>query len=427
LDSTFINNFCQPGVTVALSSLGCKLNQAESEDLSRQLAEAGYTIVAADQKADIYILNTCTVTHIADRKSRHWLRMARRKNPAARIIALGCYAESAARDPEMLSVVDLFLDNSAKDKLKQLLEDDLKICLPQPNHDLKPHIRTRSFIKVQDGCNNFCTYCIVPLVRGREKSLTPEQVVDEVKKRVADGYQEIVLTGTEIGRYYYQGMDLTALISRILQDADIRRLRVSSLQPMEITSSLLSLWNDRRLCRHFHVSLQSGSNSVLRRMNRHYSASDYAAAINLIRSAVPRAAITTDIIVGFPGETEAEYAESYDIVAGMQFARIHVFPYSAREGTPAARMSPQIAPRIKKQRCSHMLALAEAALQDFQRGFLGYTEEVLFEQSTGQVWSGFTDTYIKVYAISERNLANRIVPTHLVEPDGDGVKGEVSG
>ncbi|MDD5703465.1 MAG: MiaB/RimO family radical SAM methylthiotransferase, partial [Dehalococcoidales bacterium] len=320
-------------VTVALETLGCKLNQSETELLARQLAEAGYTLVSPTENPDIYILNTCTVTHVADRKSRHLLRMARQRNPRSRIIALGCYADSGGRDISGIEGIDLIVGNESKDNLKRLLSGLNPPGLPTPASVPDRLDRTRSFIKAQDGCNNFCAYCIVPLVRGREKSLSPEQVINEIRQRVADGYQEIVLTGTEIGRYSYDGLCLPGLLRRILRETDIKRLRLSSLQPREIDADLIRLWEDPRLCRHFHLALQSGSETVLQRMGRHYSPDDFSFAAGVIRRQMPEAAVTTDVIVGFPGETDKEFAETCSFCRNMEFARIHVFPYSPRKGT----------------------------------------------------------------------------------------------
>ncbi len=291
--------------TVAVQTLGCKLNQAESERLVRQLAEEGYHITDSAGEADIYILNTCTVTHIADRKARHLLRKAHRENPQVRIIALGCYAKRAADELSGIEGVDIVAGNAVKLTLPQLLRDKGILATGMKSNPVLN--RTRSFIKTQDGCDHFCSYCIVPLVRGREKSVSPELVIGEVADRVSDGYQEVVLTGTEIGRYNAAGLDLAGLVEKILNCTSIQRLRLSSLQPMEITPKLIRLWQDPRLCRHFHLSLQSGSNTVLQRMNRQYTAQDFSGAVSLIRSEIPDAAITTDIIVGFPGETEAEF------------------------------------------------------------------------------------------------------------------------
>ena len=417
--------------TVALDSIGCKLNQAETELLAKQFAEAGYRLVSPTDEADVYILNTCTVTHVADRKCRHWLRRAHWRNPDARVVAIGCYAERASPELAQIEGVSFVLGNEQKTRLLQLLKEAGGIGNPagmqESAADYCPAFRTRAFIKVQDGCNSFCSYCIVPLVRGREKSLPLEQVVAEVRQRVADGYKEVVLTGTEIGSYCGNGVSLKGLLERILVETDVVRLRLSSLQPQEITPEMSGLWRDERLCRHFHLSLQSGSDAVLGRMKRRYSVSDYQQAVSLVRDMVPEAAITTDVIVGFPAETEAEFQGSYEFCRRMEFARIHVFPYSPREGTQAARMQPQVADKVKKQHSRQMLALAEESARSFSRRFLGRTMPVLWEKQTDGIWSGHTDNYIKVYAKSDEDLTNKLLPVKLVEISGDGVWGEVKG
>ena len=265
---------------VALDSLGCKLNQAETELLAKRFAEAGYKLVSPDDEADVYILNTCTVTHIADRKARRLLRLAHSRNPDKLVVATGCYAERARKELAQIEGVDLVLGNDEKPHLLQLLEESGHITPPpaparqDPDIYSRPAGKTRSFIKIQDGCNNFCSYCIVPIVRGREKSLPLDHVVEEVKQRCSDDYKEVVLTGTEVGAYNYDGTNLAQLIEHILDETGIVRLRLSSLQPQEISPRLIKLWSDRRLCRHFHLSLQSGSDAVLNRMKRRYSDSD---------------------------------------------------------------------------------------------------------------------------------------------------------
>ena len=412
---------------VALDSLGCKLNQAEIELLARQLTDAGYRLVSAVNEADVYILNTCTVTHIADRKSRHQLRLAHRQNPDARLVAIGCYAERSPQELAQIEGVDLVVGNEQKPYLLQRLHESG--CLSQPlsirtdcHYD---GCRTRAFIKVQDGCSNFCAYCIVPLVRGSEKSVLVDQVVIEVRQRVAEGCKEVVLTGTEIGSYSCNGVNLRKLLEHILTETDVIRLRLSSLQPQELSPELIGLWRDRRLCPHFHLSLQSGNDGVLGRMKRHYTTADYQQVVSLIRKIMPEAAITTDIIVGFPGETEVEFQESYDFCRQMEFARIHVFPYSPRRGTEAAQMPHQVENKVKKQRSQKMLTLARESARNFSRQFLGRTMPVLWEKQTGGIWSGLTDNYIKVYARSSEDLTNKLVPVKLVEIRGDGVWGEV--
>ncbi|MFH1382710.1 MAG: tRNA (N(6)-L-threonylcarbamoyladenosine(37)-C(2))-methylthiotransferase MtaB [Chloroflexota bacterium] len=396
---------------IVLDTLGCKLNQAETESLSQQFIQAGHTLVSRVDDADIYILNTCTVTHVADAKSRHLLRQAHRHNPAARIIATGCYAQRAPEELSRIDGVSLVIGNKDKfDVLSLLKECDYPTdSAATPGFVInQPPLRTRTFIKVQDGCGNFCSYCIVPLVRGRETSLPTDQVITEVKQRVAEGYQELVLTGTKIGSYFHSGITLKGLLERILSETGVRRLRLSSLQPQEISEGLVGLWQDRRLCPHFHLSLQSGCDEVLEGMKRRYHAEDYRDAVALIRAMVPDVAITTDVIVGFPGETEAQFAESYDFCRQLEFARIHVFPYSLRSGTVAARMASRVPEQVKQQRLQKMLALAEVSSSNFRRQFTGKSLPVLWEKSIGGVWSGLTGNYIRVHTTSREDLTNQL-------------------
>ncbi len=396
---------------IALETLGCKLNQAESESLARQLAERGCRVVPPSDGAAIYILNTCTVTHIADRKSRHLLRLAQRRNPGAFIIAIGCYAERAPRELAQVTGVDMVLGNEEKARLLDVLEEQ---GLISTSSALLPQMhRTRSLVKVQEGCNQFCSYCIVPLVRGRERSLPLDEAVAEVRARVERGYREVVLTGTQIGSYRNSP---ELLIQRILIETGIERLRLSSLQPREITAGLLSLWQDssKRLCRHLHLPLQSGSDAVLRRMGRRYSTEDYAQAVARIREAIPDVAITTDVMVGFPGETDEDFAESYRFCQQMAFANIHVFPYSERPCTPATLMPEKIDEPVKKERSERMLKLARESARRFEEQFLGRTMMVLWEREVDDgVWVGLTDNYIRVVAQSKKPLKNWLIPARL--------------
>ncbi len=414
---------------IALDSLGCKLNQAEIELLAKQLAEAGYKLVSPTDETDVYILNTCTVTHIADSKSRHRLRLAHHRNPDVLVVATGCYAQRAPRELVQIEEVDLVLGNDEKPYLLQLLEKSGHLTSPactRGNSTSCHHngFRTRAFIKVQDGCHNFCSYCIVPLVRSREKSTPVDQVVAEVRYRIANGYKEIVLTGVKIGSYNIDGVNLKGLLEHILAETDVERLRLSSLQPQEISPELIGLWCDSRLCRHFHLSLQSGSDGVLNRMNRRYSVSNYQQAVSLIRTLVPEAAITTDVIVGFPAETDEEFEESYNFCQQIEFARIHVFTYSPRQETEAAQLPQRVAAQIKKERSQKMLALAKESTQNFARQFLCKVIPVLWEKRSDEIWSGYTDNYIKVYTKSDKTLTNKLLPVKLVDIRGDGVWGE---
>jgi threonylcarbamoyladenosine tRNA methylthiotransferase MtaB len=395
--------------TVAIETLGCKLNQAESEAMALQFAENGYRLVSPSDAADIYILNTCTVTGVADRKSRYFLRLARRRNPDAAIVALGCYPDRNAKELERLKCADMILGNDAKDKLPSILE---------LNHQRLPGgasagdvLRTRSMVKIQEGCDHFCSYCIVPYVRGRERSRNADEIIADIESRIDLGFKEIVLTGTNIGSYK---PNLESLIKRILYETEVQRLRLSSLRPGDISNGLLELWNDARLCRHLHLPLQIGSETVLRRMNRPYNIADYESAIIRIRKMIPNVSITADVIVGFPGETDEEFEQSYNFCRDMSFANLHVFSYSQRPGTAAAAMPRQVDERIKKERSNKMLKLARESALRFGRRFKDETLPVLWETEVAPgVWDGLTDNYIRVMTRSSKSLKNKIVDATL--------------
>jgi len=417
---------------VAFYTLGCKLNQAETESLVGQFSQLGFRLVSPNDVADIYIANTCTVTHIADRKSRHWLRLARRRNPQALIIATGCYAQRSRQ--ELAQLADLVVDNKEKEHLLALTQtlslegrgpDDSETKQSQM---LAATVRTRSLIKIQDGCHSSCTYCIVPKVRPREYSLPASRIIDEVKEKAALGYKEVVLTGTKVGSYRDGGTDLRDLVQRILTSTGIERLRLSSLQPSEISSEFLALWQDERLCQHFHLALQSGSETVLQRMRRSYSLDQYQRTVNLIKEKIPEVAITTDIMVGFPGESDEEFEHSYSFCRQAGFANIHVFPFSPRPETAAARMPKQINDKVKKERNQRMLELSRSSRRRFYEQFLGQITPVLWEKETkpgSSIYSGLTSNYIRVFAHSEKLLSNEITPVKLVKLHNQGIQGEV--
>jgi threonylcarbamoyladenosine tRNA methylthiotransferase MtaB len=411
---------------VALDSIGCKLNLAEMDRLARRFAAAGYRLALPGDTADVYILNTCTVTHVADRKSRQRLRLAFRRHPGALIVATGCYAERAAAELAELGGIGLVADNREKDQLVELVARAGITGCPEeiPPFHIETGTRTRAFIPIQVGCNNACAYCIIPKVRGRAVSRSRAEIIAEVSARTKEGYREIVLTGTEIGAYDDSGVDLGGLLARILAETGIARLRISSLQPDEINRELLEQWRDIRLCRHFHLSLQSGSDSMLGRMRRRYSTGDYRRTVLLIREMLPAAAVTTDVIVGFPAETEMEFVETLEFCKEMRFSRIHVFPFSPRTGTEAAAMSGQVAEAVKKERSRRLIELGEAGTVAFRQRFLGETMTVLWEQCRNGVWSGLTDNYLRVYLKSRADLFNRLEPVRLVEPWRDGVLGK---
>lgn len=405
--------------SVAIHTLGCKLNQAESERIGRALAESGYAVTGGD-RADILVLNTCTVTHVADRKSRHMVRMLRKNNPHALIAVTGCYAE---RDAGALSDcgADIVAGNEKKMELLQIIKGKLHQInlISQGSAPIEQLDRVRSFIKIQDGCRNYCSYCIVPLVRRQVCCVPVDDVIAEVGSRVDDGYKEVVLTGTEIGAYRYEQVDLADLIERILKRTAIQRLHLSSLQPQQITADLIDLWQDRRLCRHFHIALQSGSEAVLKRMRRRYNVNEYRKAVNNIRKKIPEAAVTTDIVVGFPGESQAEFEESYVFGKEMEFAAIHVFAYSPRPDTFAASMPGRVSEKVKKERSLRMLDLAAVSAENFSARFMGQTRDVLWEnevkKGTG-VYSGLTDNYIRVYTRSRVDISNTILRAKMTAP-----------
>lgn len=419
VSSAYKYNFAVQKYTISVQTLGCKLNQAEAESFARSLAAAGHLITAADE-ADVFILNTCTVTHIADRKSRHTVRLLRKKNPQAYIVVTGCYAERAAEELKQCGA-DLVAGNEEKESLPSIVDSILSggsaACIP--DRRIRAADRVRSFIKIQDGCRNYCSYCIVPFVRQNVRSLDAGMIIREIQDRTAGGYKEVVLTGTEIGIYRHEGQDLPGLLQRILKETSVERLHLSSLQPAEITPSLLDLWEDSRLYRHFHIALQSGSDIILKKMRRRYDKACFRQALNMIRDIIPGTSVTTDVMVGFPGEGEAEFRESYEFCREMNFAAMHVFPYSPRPGTAALGMAGKVPEKIKKERSRQMLELAALSLEQFARNFTGTVSRVLWENEVRQgsgIYSGLTGNYIRAYARSTADLTNSITEARLIGP-----------
>ncbi len=422
--------------TVAIETHGCKLNQADSAVLARQFAQAGCRLVDHTSDADIIVINTCTVTATADSKARHALRAARRSNPNAILVAAGCYPQRAADELRRMPEVSLVVGNSEKATLANLAIAELYrsgAVRPRPSGtpDATAGIlrRSRAMVKIQEGCDQVCAYCIVPKVRGRERSIPPGDLVSTVRQHVAGGFKEVALTGTQLGTYGFDldRVDLISLLARILSETALPRLRVSSLQAHEITPELLELWQDPRLCPHFHVPLQSGSDATLKSMRRRYDTGRFRSSVRLIRERVPHAGITTDIIVGFPGEDSHAHSESLAFAAEMEFADIHVFPYSQRPGTTAHHLPDQVTPEEKHQRVSQMNSTAAAAFANYRTRILGLDRNVLWEtarpNADGGVmrWSGLTDNYVRVHTLTERDLANSITDAHLVELDGKSV------
>ena len=420
--------------TVAIETHGCKLNLADSELLATQFSRFGYTVVETGQPADVYVLNTCTVTRTADRKARQHLRAAHRRSPDALVVATGCYAQRAAEELRDVSGVALVAGNSQKAELVQeVLRLRGQTASPytagvEPPWPRLPR-RTRAFVKIQEGCNQVCAYCIVPRVRGRERSIPPSEVVREVREHVAEGYQEVVLTGTQLGSYGFDLPDATlpSLLTAVLQRGEVPRLRVSSLQPQEITDELLRLWQrDRRLCPHFHMPLQSGSDRVLARMRRRYSAAEYLAAVQRVRDVLPHAAITADVLVGFPGETEEEFQETLALCWRVGFSDLHVFPYSVRPGTSAAYFPDKVESQAIAVRTRAMLSLAKELAAAHRQRCVGQAFSVLWEEETADAsgpprWSGLTETYLRVHTRSWARLRGRPTMAHVVAVNGDHV------
>ncbi len=419
----------QPSPAAVILTLGCKLNLADSTTIARPLHDAGWSTTDRVGPADLVVVNTCSVTGVADRKSRHLVRAARRAAPGARVVVTGCMVETAT--PESIATLgadEVYRQSDQARLIESLTGASGDMRPPTPSRSM---LRTRAFVAAQRGCNDVCAFCIVPRTRGRERSRPIDEVVEEVRALEAEGAKEVVITGTQLGAY---GRDLgrptlTDLVRALVERADVPRLRLSSVQPQDLTDPLIDLWKDRRLCRHFHVAVQSGSESVLERMRRRYNAREYRSAVERLRRAIPDVAITTDVIVGFPGETEAEFEESHRFCADTGFAGMHVFPYSERSGTLAAKMPGPVAGSVKRDRVDLMLALADEMAVSYRRRFLGGTAEVLWERSRpgegAPVWEGLTDTYVRVFAPAGRDLTNQIMPVRLTGLHSEGLWGEL--
>ena len=496
--------------TFAVATLGCKVNQADSEAISEQMNAAGFVQREFNEAADIYIVNTCTVTHLGDRSSRLMISQAHRRQPDAMLVVTGCYAEINPQVVAALPGVSLVVGNRGKDSLVEAIQahravhvtttdnleintastpensdapgtsptltnqaarpllpliqpleqhigSDIELTIdpsepePQPeNPEPTPlftdsaapssashahlHTRTRVQMKVQDGCNNRCTYCIVPYVRGGSRSRGIGAVVEHVQRKVRTGFQEIVLTGIHLGDYHPDGdekQDLGDLIAALLRETEIKRIRVSSLEPEDFRLEWLELWQNPRMCRHFHLPMQSGSDAILRRMARRYNSTRYHKIITTAQRLIPGVAISTDIITGFPGESDEDFEQTYQLASELHFAKMHVFRFSPRQGTPAARMKGQIKDEVKKARSERLLALNELDARRFRERFLGETVEVLLEGEKHGRWEGLTDNYLRVELAelpgpADRNWQNTIVNARLESLVDDGILGTLT-
>lgn len=414
----------------ALHNLGCKVNAYELEAMQQILEKNGYEIVPFEPGADLYIINTCTVTNIADRKSRQMLHRAKKLNPRAIVAAVGCYAQEKGEELEKDPAVDLVIGNNRKKDLLEILEKyqatrqgslhTMDIGKVREYEELeidRTEEHTRAFLKVQDGCNQFCTYCIIPYARGRVRSRRADDVRKEVRRLASSGCREIVLSGIHLSSYgvdFRDGTTLLDLIRTVHEEEEISRIRLGSLEPGIITEEFAeSLAALPKVCPHFHLSLQSGCNRTLRRMNRRYTSEEYMEKCGLLRSVYHNPALTTDVIVGFPGETEEDFRESRDFVEAVSFFETHIFPYSRREGTKAAAWTEQLTEAVKKERVRIMLELDARKRREYLESFLGRETEILIEErleggSPGQ-WTGHTREYQRAVIRAEGNLENSLV------------------
>lgn len=418
----------------ALHNLGCKVNAYETEAMQHLLEEAGYEIVPFTQKADVYVINTCSVTNMADRKSRQMLHKAKKNNPDSIVVAAGCYVQTSEKEVLNDLSVDIVIGNDRKHDLVRLLEEysldsvnDTVDDINDGKHDFeelfidqtKEH--TRAFIKVQDGCNQFCSYCIIPYARGRVRSRRFENVIAEVERLAANGFKEVVLTGIHLSSYgvdFEEATGLLELIQAVNAVKGIERIRLGSLEPKIVTEHFASeLSKLDKICPHFHLSLQSGCDATLKRMNRKYTTKEYERGCELLRKYFVHPAITTDVIVGFPGETEEEFEQTEAYLEHIHFYEMHIFKYSKRKGTRAAVMPDQIDEQVKAARSEKLIALGHDMSKEFRKFYIGKNEEVLFEEKAvigdKEYFVGYTKEYVKVAKETAENLENQIVSDRI--------------
>lgn len=419
---------------VTLHNLGCKVNAYETEAMQEMLEHAGYEIVPFQEGADIYVINTCTVTNIADRKSRQMLHRARKMNPDAVVVAAGCYVQAQAEKQVIDPCIDIVLGNNKKQDLLTALQayeeahGDLREVIDinhtkeyENLHLTKQGEHTRAYIKVQDGCNQFCSYCIIPYARGRVRSRAKEDVVAEVTDLAKNGYQEVVLTGIHLSSYgidFENEDNLLSLIRAVHEIEGIKRIRLGSLEPRIITEEFVqAIAALPKMCPHFHLSLQSGCNETLKRMNRRYTSEEFYEKCEILRKYFEKPALTTDVIVGFPQETEEEFETTYEFLKKICFYETHIFKYSKREGTKAAVMQGQIPEQIKAKRSARLIELGEKNRRAYEESFLGKTVEVLVEEKSDvngkEMWTGHTKEYMKIALESEKNLQNCILNVQI--------------
>lgn len=408
---------------VRIETHGCKLNAADSQQLAREFAASGFELVGSESAPDVFVLNSCTVTSVADRKARQAVSAARRSFPEALIVATGCYAERDLAAVDAVDAVDIALGNRKKPEIVRAVVEQLGVAfIPHEPQEPGAQItqmalpgRTRASVKIQEGCDQVCAYCIVPKVRGRERSVAVGEIVGQIKQLVAEGCSEVVLTGTQLGTYGFdlEAASLPGLLRTITHETDVRRIRVSSLQPLEISDDLLTVWAEagNRLCPHFHISLQSGSDAVLGRMRRRYTSAQFVASVERVREAVPGCSVTTDVICGFPGETASDHAETIATIEQVRFADSHVFPYSMRPGTSAAHAADHVSTGMKAERAAEVRELTERHALEFKQESIGQVRPVLWEGAAAS--NGLTDNYLRVRVTrptGQTTTTNQAVP-----------------
>lgn len=422
-------------------ALGCKVNQYESEAIAELFAEKGYEIVGIDEEADVYVINTCTVTNFGDKKSRQLIRKVKRQNENAIVAVVGCYAQTAPQELVKVEGVNLVIGTKDRAQIVEMVEqydvthgvenhvsDIMKERVFEPLSIQKLANRTRAYLKIQDGCSQFCSYCIIPYARGPIRSREPEEVIAEVKRLAENGFKEVVLTGIHVASYGKDRRDtsLTEIIRQVHEVEGIERIRFSSIEPNVVTEEFAQAMAELpKVCDHFHLSLQSGCDKTLKEMNRKYDTEKYRQAAATLRKYMPEVALTTDIIVGFPGETEEDFKESYAFAKEIGFAKIHVFPYSPKRGTPAAARKDQLLNAVKAERSHTLIELSDKMADDFHKNYVGREVEVLYERAIGDgIYEGHTTNYIKVQGTSDKDLTNMICKTKITKAENEELFGE---
>jgi threonylcarbamoyladenosine tRNA methylthiotransferase MtaB len=431
---------------VAFYTLGCKVNQYETEALTGLFEKEGYETVDFEEKADVYVINTCTVTNLSDRKSRQMIRRAKKGNEDAIVVVVGCYAQTAPEEVSEIPGVNLVVGTKERGKILEYIREIETGRVSRMNRvgnimstfefeDLKVDTykeRTRAFLKIQEGCSQFCAYCIIPYARGPIRSRSPEHVLEEVKNLVQGGFKEVVLTGIHVASYGkdIKNTSLLDMIERVYEIQGIERIRLGSIEPTTITPEFVETVKGlKKLCPHYHISLQSGCDATLERMNRKYTTSGYKAAVNALRDSIPDVAITTDVMVGFPGETEEEFEATFRFLDEISFFQMHVFKYSPRKGTPAATFPEQVAHGKKDERSDRLLVLSQKKLLEFHQGFLGRCLPVLFEQEVAGkpgIMEGLTPNYIRVLCSGNESLKGNIHSVILEKVEEDYVLGRLA-